>query len=73
MTDWQPIETAPRDKIILLWGAIRRAPPELSLPDAVPVTGYWDEIDGAWCCLTATWTGPFVNARLWAPIDEPNA
>ena len=68
---WLPITTAPKDMHVLLYGKIRRASLELSLPNAVAVIGYWDEIDGAWCVTTATWAGPFVDATHWMPLPEP--
>jgi hypothetical protein len=70
--NWQPIETAPKDAdFILLYGKVRRAAPELSLPFPVQIVGYWDEIDEDWCCITSGINGPYVTATHWMPLPEP--
>jgi hypothetical protein len=69
---WQPIETAPRDgTTVLLFGTqlpfdeLRR----LKIPFVF--SGYWDEMDGAWCSDGTTWRGPFYTPTHWQPLPPP--
>lgn len=72
MTEWQPIETAPRDGTdILLRGRPIHLPDDLEIPGPVTLTGYWDVIDAAFCVTTASWLGPFMEATHWMPLPTP--
>lgn len=74
MGEWQPIETAPRDRVIMLYG------PLIVLPDnrelygdlsrAVRVTGYWDSVDDEWSVVGGTWEGPWIAATLWQEAPD---
>lgn len=67
---WQPIASAPKDKRILLYGTMM--PFEgLSFNGPVIFSGYWDEIDEAWCGTTTTYDGPFFRATHWQSLPEP--
>lgn len=70
MSAWQPIETAPKDGTsVLLFG--RPDDVEgISFNRPIPLSGYWDQIDTAWCSTTATWLGPFIAATHWQPLPE---
>lgn len=69
---WQPIETAPRDKHLLLYGT--QLPCEgINMAGPVHFTGYWDAIDEAWCSTGSTWTGPFYEPTHWMPLPRPPA
>lgn len=73
MSGWQPIETAPKDRRILLYGHIDPNAPfdGLIWTAPRPFSGYWDEIDEAWCCDGSTWKGPFMKVTHWMPLPEP--
>jgi hypothetical protein len=59
---WQPIETAPRDGFILLYGEHG----QISGPDGQCLVanfvgtfcGYWDPIDQEWCSTATTFSAP---------------
>ena len=71
--EWQPIESAPRDAHILLYGPME---PHDQLGSRGPMifSGYWDVIDSAWCSTGSTWTGPFYTPTHWMPLPaEPGA
>jgi len=71
--DWQPIETAPKDENILLHGVPESTDEIRFGPEPRSYSGYWDEIDGAWCMSGATWVGPFIAATHWMPLPSaPN-
>src|SRR5690554_5115836 len=55
-TGWQPIETAPRDGSILVFGQPTDLP-DRSATFSGPAAhvAYWDEIDGSYCLSGATW------------------
>lgn len=68
---WRPIETAPRNRSVLLFGKMR--PHEMfgSTEKLMVFSGYWDEIDTAWCSTGSTWTGPFFEPTHWMPLPLP--
>jgi hypothetical protein len=73
---WQPIETAPRDGVILLYGEIRPHPADKQLFIAgqkVRAAGYWDFVDEAWSPTTSPWTGPWLEPTHWHPIPDAPA
>lgn len=73
MSGWRPIETAPKNKNILLYGHIdHRHPFELLKWEKNSVfSGNWDYLDEAWVPHGATWEGPFMAATHWMPLPEP--
>lgn len=68
--EWQPIETAPKDGPLLLYGLM--GPTEMLRFNGPIVTSgyYWDSIDG-WYSTASTWVGPFVEPSHWMPLPEP--
>ena len=67
---WQPIETAPRDQALILFGSQR--PHDMVFMAGPSVfAGYWDIIDGAWCATGSTWAGPFYDPTHWMPLPPP--
>ncbi len=72
MTDqWQPIATAPKDKRLLLYGTLLQPFEGLRVYGPEAFSGYWDDLDGAWCGSGSIWTGPFYTATHWMPLPEP--
>lgn len=70
MADWKPIETAPKDgQSILLFG-LQEPHSDLRCSEPIVFTGYWDDIDSAWCGTASTWTGPFYRPSHWQPLPE---
>ena len=73
--EWQPIETAPRDRLILLFGLLDPHPDDRelygSLDRPTRVAGSWCELDEAWCPMGATWTGPWFKPSYWMPLPPP--
>lgn len=78
MSEWQPIETAPRDgTTILIFGQ----PDDLLMADgsgplvqfSTPgtFTAAWDEIDDAFVLSGGSWLGPFVAPTHWMPLPSP--
>ena len=57
MTDWHPIDTAPKGVLVLVWG---NGPVRF---------GYLDEL-GNW---RARHRGPITDPTHWMPIPEPPA
>lgn len=67
---WQPIETAPKDRHVLLFG--KQNPMSVLRTDGSLVfTGYWDAMDDAWCSSGSTWEGPFYEPTHWMPLPVP--
>ena len=71
--EWQPIETAPKNEVILLYGEIDPHPDDEQLHSkgARRVAGYWDQIDEAWSSTTSTWAGPWIKPTHWMPLPPP--
>jgi hypothetical protein len=68
MTDWNPIETAPKDRSLLLFGEMKPFDGLIGLDGPIIFTGYWDSIDEAWCSSGSTWLGPFYRPTHWQPL-----
>lgn len=76
MTEWQPIETAPRDyKQTIVWQPKAfdtfEAGQRMATSPPGPYNAHWDEVDQAWCLSGGTWTGPFLEPTHWMPLPEP--
>ena len=69
--DWQPIDTAPQYRSILLFG--RQCDGDAPVRHTSPVvfSGYWDDVDGAWCAHGSSWEGPFFKVTHWMPLPDP--
>ena len=75
MGDWQPIETAPKDQNILVFGE----PEDLILNGDTLVhfraplvcAAHWDDIDSSFCLTGGSWLGPFIEPTHWMPLPEP--
>lgn len=68
MTEWRDISTAPKDRVLLLYGHIDPSTSFEALRWNEPsvFTGAWDSIDEAWVPLGGTWEGPFMVVSHWA-------
>ena len=67
---WVDIDSAPKDRRILLFGHLQ--PFEgLRVRGSEIFTGYWDDIDGAWCGSGSTWIGPFYVPTHWQELPNP--
>ncbi len=64
---WQSMDTAPRDRTILLLGT-QDDHPDVNVKGEIVFSGYWDSIDEAWCSTGSTWLGPFYHPTLWQPL-----
>jgi hypothetical protein len=71
MSDWQTIDSAPKDRGILLYGTQAYPMPELNLKGPLVFSGYWDSIDEAWCASGSTWAGPFFDCTHWMEQPKP--
>jgi hypothetical protein len=71
MTEWQPIETAPRDGTSVLLFATQNPHDMVDYKGAQVLSGYWCQLDEAWCSTGSTWTGPFYDPTHWMPLPEP--
>lgn len=72
---WRPIESAPRDAYVLLWGILDPHPDQrelyANLDRPQRAGGYWCDIDGAWCVSGSTWVGPWIKPTHWMPLPPP--
>ena len=72
---WQPIETAPKCKPILLYGKLRPHPDDQELyahwDMLCRAVGFWDDIDEDWCPVGSTWKGPWLEPTHWMPLPPP--
>jgi len=68
--DWRPIETAPKDRGILVYGKPEDIEGVRFLSNGVHAA-YWDDIDSRFCLKGATWMGPFIDPICWQ--EEPYA
>lgn len=75
--EWRAIETAPKDGVILLYGLLDPHPDDRELHAQLDkprrVTGFWDDVDEAWCPVGSTWTGPWFEPTHWMPLPLPPA
>lgn len=73
MGEWRSIETAPKDRFLLLYGRIDPSIPFEGLVWRKPsvFSGAWDHIDAQWVPSGGTWLGPFMDATHWQPLPEP--
>ena len=72
MSDWQPIETAPKNKHLLFFGQQEHSQNDsVTYKGPMIFSGYWDEMDESWCARGSTWEGPFFNPTHWMPLPEP--
>lgn len=67
---WLPIETAPKDRPILVFGQPTDIENCRFLKPAV-YAAYWDEIDRSFCIKGATWLGPFIDPTHWMLEPQP--
>ena len=70
MSEWQPIETAPKGELILLHGTQDKHE-MVNMGGPVTFAGYWDACDGAWCSVGSTWSGPFYTPTHWMRLPSP--
>lgn len=72
---WQPIGTAPKGQVLLLYGLLHPHPDDAGLHSLLDkprrVTGYWDEVDQEWAPVGATWLGPWFKPTHWMPLPPP--
>lgn len=66
---WQPGETAPKDRSILIWGQPKNTD-MVGFNGPGIFTAYWDSIDQAFCLSGASYLGPFVKPLLWMELPE---
>ena len=73
MSEWQPIDTAPKDQVILLYGRIDPSTEfeKLTWEKPAVFSGYWCWMDDAWCPSGGTWAGPFMEVTHWMPLPQP--
>lgn len=68
---WQGIATAPKDGTHIMIFAQLRPNDFLECDRPQVLSGYWDEIDGAWCSTGSTFHGPFYDPTHWMPLPPP--
>ena len=68
---WQPIDTAPKDRCVLLYGVT--CPGEVMVQFRKPkvFSGYWSRLDESWTTDGSHWDGPFVDPTHWMPLPDP--
>ena len=71
MSDWKPIETAPKDgRSILLWARLSSYPPEPA--DHFPIVGFWHQAIMRWKVAPENLNcQEALIATRWAPLP-PN-
>lgn len=70
MSEWQSMESAPKDRCILVWGQPTDMPNTRFLKPGVHAA-YWDPIDQSFCLKGADWTGPFIEPVCWQEEPAP--
>lgn len=69
---WQDISTAPKDRVLLLFGTLSGPGLDESHPEGPRrVVGYWDSMDEAWALTDTPWSGPFFEPTYWAECPPP--
>jgi hypothetical protein len=71
MTNWQLIETAPKDQHLLLYGEQKPSSAGVTYNGPLVFSGYWDDVDSAWCAHGTTFNGPFFRATHWQLLPAP--
>jgi hypothetical protein len=61
--EWQPIETAPKDRLVFLWGRYWSDGQGFMRE---PMTGLWNERNNRWECAWIGWFG--VRPSHWMPL-----
>jgi hypothetical protein len=74
--EWQPIETAPKDRTIIVFGQpsdlILNGDKLVTFKKPMACSACWDDIDQAFCVTGGSWLGPFVmDPSHWMPLPEP--
>lgn len=63
-------QAPPKDKLILLFGELTHTK-GFNVNGPVVTSGYWDEIDQAFCTTASNFTGPFVIVTHWQHLPNP--
>ncbi len=76
MTEWQPIDTVPKDgTTILIFGQpenlVINGDTLLVFKRPGAFTAAWDEIDDAFSVSGGSRFGPFVYPTHWQPLPKP--
>lgn len=67
--EWQDIETAPDGQHLLLYGSQKAGNDDgVRYSGPIVFSGYFDEVDDAWCAHGSTWLGPFFEPTHWMPL-----
>jgi len=70
VSDWQPIETAPKDQTIDLWGTRRG----LMMPPERVTNCRWDYVNKNGVLVMSEWVkgnGTIIDPTHWMPIPSP--
>lgn len=68
---WMPIDSAPKDGPILLYGITAPEERMVRYKSRVVFSGYWSHPDENWCAHGSHWDGPFFDVTHWKPLDDP--
>jgi len=74
VSEWRTARSAPKDKVILVFGK----PEDLVINGMTMLshkkpgchTAYWDEIDNAFVLTGGSYYGPFIRPTHWMPLPE---
>lgn len=72
MTEWKTIESAPRDREVLLWVPAVAVPymPEFYSAPAYCISACWDSAAYGWWSSVVTGDRE-INPTHWMPLPEP--